>query len=82
MVEYIKYLLDLVELQDVIKKGKTGSAPKLARTMCTDRRTIYRRIDALRSLGAIIEYDPIQCTYYFVNEFTITFKINEKNPPQ
>lgn len=81
-MDYINQLLVLENLCSRIKKGKTGSQSKLAETLHIGERTLRRRIEDLRSLGAIIQYDKIQCTYYFVNEFDFSLTITVKDSNQ
>lgn len=78
-MDCINQLLVLEELCSRIKKGKTGSRSNLAQCLHICERTLQRRIDDLRSLGAIIKYDKIQCTYYIVNEFELRLTITAKD---
>lgn len=78
-MDYINQLLVLERLCCRIKQGKTGSTSKLAQCLHMETRTLQRRLEDLRSLGAIIKYDNIQCTFYFANEFELSLTITAKD---
>lgn len=78
-MDYINQLLALERLCSRIKQGKTGSLNKLAQCLHMGERTLQRRLEDLRSLGAIIQYDKIQCTFYFANEFELSLTITAKD---
>lgn len=78
-MDYINQLLALERLCSRIKQGKTGSLSKLAQCLHMKNRSLGRRLEELRSLGAIIEYDKTQCTYYFANDFELKLTITAKD---
>ena len=68
-------LNQLHDIHERILKGKTGGAKVFAENIGLPVTTFRHRLDALRSLGAEIEFDRIQNTYYYENGFEFHFKI-------
>lgn len=71
-------LATLYQLHDIhqrILKGHTGGAKDFAERIGLPVTTFRHRLEALRSLGAEIEYDRILNTYSYLNDFEFVFKI-------
>lgn len=60
--EKLKYLLKLIEEEN------TGNSDKLSRSICVSKRTLFRYIDDLRSLGNEISYCLRRETYHFIEK--------------
>jgi len=71
-------LIQLSTVHKMIKQGKTGGAKEFAAKLGLPITTFVHRLDALRSLGAEIEYNRIQHSYEYVNGFEFVFEVKYK----
>ena len=68
-------LYQLHAIHEQIVKGHTGGAQDFAERMHLPVTTFRHRLEALRALGADIEFDRIQNTYNYLNNFEFVLKI-------
>ena len=68
-------LYQLKEIHERILKGHTGGAKEFAENIGLPVTTFRHKLEALRSLGAEIEYDRILNTYCYLNDFEFDFHI-------
>ncbi len=59
----------MAQLVEFIKRENRGTSEELATRMQISRRTLFRYLDELRSLGAEIEFCKCKNTYILKNEF-------------
>lgn len=71
----IKYINRLKRIDRLIKLQITGSPKELADKLEISERQVYRCLDNLIELGAIIEFNKLQnsCVYTSDKEILITF---------
>lgn len=72
---YIENLIRLQELHRIIERGKTGNADAISKKLNISRAVFYFRLDDLKALGAEIQYDRIQKSFYYINDFKMEIKI-------
>ena len=69
----IKKLKQIERLDQLIRMKATGSPDKLANRFEVSERNIYRLINAMKSMGAPIEYCHQRCTYYYDEDVSFKF---------
>ncbi|MCG8329455.1 MAG: HTH domain-containing protein [Chitinophagales bacterium] len=65
MMKLIQQLQQLERLDALIRRKSTGSPKELARKFSVSERTVYNLLEALRQMGAEIEYCHTRCSYYY-----------------
>ena len=68
-------LYQLKDIHEQIVKGHTGGAKDFAKKVKMPVTTFRYRLEALRSLGAEIEYDRILNTSVYLNDFVFEIVI-------
>lgn len=63
----------MIELHELILKKRTGTYRDMCKAMHMSKSNVGRLLETLRALGAIIEFDRILNTYYYVNDFELVF---------
>ncbi len=58
-------------LHFLISHKMTGTPDQLAEKLSISRRQLFNIIASFRHLGAIINYDRLNCTYYYDEPFEI-----------
>lgn len=71
----LKEILKLVELDSELHKGCTGNSKIFAKKIGVSRSTLYNLFEELKNIGAEIDYDPKNNTYYYKKEIKIVFAI-------
>lgn len=71
----INTMENLVRLHKLIRLQRTGKQQDLAQEMRMSLRGIQNYLNSLRELGAKINFDKAQNTYYYENNFNIEFSI-------
>ena len=74
----IKKITRLEYINDLITIRSTGTAMGLAKRLHVSKMTIYRDIELIRELGADIEFEKNQNTFFYVEKFTLDKKKLEK----
>jgi len=70
-----KYYFNRLERLDFLIRTKSSGCPeKLAGKLGVSRRTVFDYIDILRALGAEIEYDYFQQSYFYKREGRFCFQ--------
>ncbi len=69
MKNFVKQLNQLERLHSLIQRKATGSPSSLAVRLAVSQRTAYNLIDALKSLGAEINYCRTRESYYYDGDF-------------
>ena len=64
-MKLIQQLQQLERLDALIRRKSTGSPKELARKFSVSERTVYNLLEALRQMGAEIEYCHSRCSYYY-----------------
>ena len=59
------------QLDYLLLQQATGTATELADRLDIDRSTVFRYLNELRNLGAEIEYNRKQMTYWYINNFSL-----------
>jgi predicted transcriptional regulator len=77
-MSYIDNILKLQEIHKLIEKQATGKADDFAIKVGVKHTTMFRKLDELRSMGAIIKFDDKLNTYYYENNFHISVQISYK----
>jgi predicted DNA-binding transcriptional regulator YafY len=69
------YLMDRIErvkeLDRLIRNETTGSPEQIANRLHVSRRQFFYLLDEMKFGGADIRYDPIRCTYQYLNDFKL-----------
>ena len=63
----------------LIQNKRTGSPKEFARKLKISERTLYRKLDELRSYGAIISYDYLSSSYTYENSFNLKLVIKNNH---
>jgi predicted DNA-binding transcriptional regulator YafY len=63
----------LKRLDQLVRMKSTGTTEVLAKKISLSRASIYRYLDALKDLGAPIEYCKINRTFFYAEEFLLKF---------
>ena len=63
----------MIAMHELILKKRTGTYRDMCKAMHMSKSNVGRLLDTLRALGAIIEFDRILNTYYYVNDFELVF---------
>ena len=74
----IEYLDRLVEVFRLIEAQQTGTRKEMAQKLYISPRSVTNYIQTLESLGAVVEWDRIYNTYYFVNQFNLEISVKIK----
>lgn len=74
----LETIYSILDVYKSIIKGHTGGLKTFSEKLKMSEATLWRRMESLRDLGAEIDYDNIQCTYYFVNNFSMVFEIKAR----
>lgn len=72
-MKLIDQLQLLDRLNNLIQRKGTGNYQALARRLGICPRHVYYLLDALKELGAEIEYCKSRQSYYYVNETSLDF---------
>lgn len=72
----LDYIEKLRMLTLLLKIEKTGSLTQIAEHMGIHRNTVYKYMTELRAMGAEIEYDKKNNTYYLKRPFRIQLIIS------
>ncbi|MBP8994197.1 MAG: HTH domain-containing protein [Bacteroidales bacterium] len=75
----IKYINRLKRIDHLIKLQITGSPKELAEKLEISERQIYRYLDNLQELGAIIEFDKSQNSYVYTSDKEILITFSSQN---
>ena len=76
-MKFIEQFQRLERLDQLIRLKATGNAASLARRMECSRRTIYHLLEALRALGAEIDYCTYQQSYYYLDDIHFDFSLGK-----
>jgi predicted DNA-binding transcriptional regulator YafY len=70
-----EYLNLLQQLDQFIRRKKTGSPPEFARKMGISERSLYEYLKVLKELGAPIRFSRLEHSYYYEVEgqFYVSF---------
>ena len=63
-------------INDYIRRKATGTPDEFAKRLKLSRRTLYRHIDELKSLGAEISYCRNTQTFYYEAPFHLSFQLS------
>ena len=74
----LKEILKLAELDSELHKGSTGDAKMLAYKIGVSRSTLYNLFEELKNIGAEIDYDTNNHTYYYKKEVKIVFAVGRE----
>ncbi|MBP1615581.1 MAG: putative DNA-binding protein [Bacteroidetes bacterium] len=75
MSNTISTMENLIELHKLIKIEMTGTSAQLAEKMRMSKRAIQYYLNDLRLYGAVIDFNKVRNTYYYINDFNIEFTI-------
>lgn len=75
----INFVALILTLDELIRKGSTGSPDDLARRLHVTKRTVYYYIHQLKMLGAPISFDMFKRSYTYYEEFSLE-SILKKSP--
>lgn len=75
----IKYINRLKRIDRLIKLHITGSPKELAEKLEISERQVYRYLDNLRELGAIIEFNKSQNSYVYTSDKEIHITFSSQN---
>ncbi len=70
MKKFFQQLSQLERLDGLIRRKSTGSPQALALRLGVSERTVYNLMDALRSVGADIEFCKISNSYCYKRSFS------------
>ena len=71
----LKYIERTQKLYNLIKKKSTGTPRDFANKIGYSPSMLREDIDDLRIIGAEIKYSRTQCSYVFLNNFTLEIKM-------
>ena len=66
-----KNLRQLMRLDELVQKKRSGTPEVLATKLCVSRRTVFRLIDQLKSLDAPICYCRQEQRYFYTDGFDL-----------
>lgn len=72
----IRNLERLQQLHDWIEKEQTGTSLELAQKMNISQRLVYILMEELKDYQATIGYDRHRKTYYYTDDFQLTFNVS------
>jgi len=76
----LKQLERLKRMNELIRKGKTGTPDEFASSIGISRRQLYADLDFIKDNGVDINYSKISRTFYYTNEheLEISFQLRVK----
>jgi biotin operon repressor len=74
-MKFMEQMQLLDRLDKLIRRKATGNAQQLAERLNVSRRTVYNLLDALRGLGAPIDYCRHRESYYYTCEVKFQFEV-------
>jgi hypothetical protein len=74
----LKGIIKLYELDRQLHKGSTGNARILAKKVGVSRSTLFNLFEELKNIGAEIDYDNRNQTYFYKKEIRIVFAIGRE----
>lgn len=78
MITAIDYIQRIKRLYTIIKLGHTGNKSLIAKNMHVTTRSITNYMNQLRAMGAVIKFNKMKNSYYFVNDFEFEASIEIK----
>lgn len=75
----LKEMMKLAELDRLLHKGCTGDSKHLARQIGVSRSTLFNLFEELKNIGAEIDYDSKNRTYYYKKEIKILLAIGRES---
>lgn len=72
-------MMKLAELDRLLHKGCTGDSKHLARQIGVSRSTLFNLFEELKNIGAEIDYDSKNRTYYYKKEIKILLAIGRES---
>ncbi|MCK0131920.1 DNA-binding protein [Flavobacteriaceae bacterium F08102] len=74
----LKQLERLRKAHKLIKMGKTGTPAEFAKKLFISPRELYRVIEYLKEMDAIITYSRRSSTYYYNEDFELMVNVSVK----
>jgi hypothetical protein len=68
----------VIRIHSLIQREATGSPDVFASRLNLRRRQLYNILSEFRDSGAEIKYSHFKMSFYYTNEFDITFEISSK----
>ncbi|MCL2414972.1 MAG: HTH domain-containing protein [Bacteroidales bacterium] len=75
----IEKLKTLAALEKLIRQECTGTPKQLARRLSISERTLYRKIEILKSHGSEIKFSRIRNTFYYSNDEVVDVHFSIKS---
>lgn len=72
-------MMKLTELDRLLHRGCTGDSTQLAKRIGISRSTLFRLFGELKYVGAEIEYDASNRTYYYKRAVRIVFAVGRED---
>jgi predicted DNA-binding transcriptional regulator YafY len=67
-----RYIERIQRIDSLIRRRSTGTPKELAQTIEMSEASLYRYLEAMKSLGAPIRYDRKKNAYFYYADFKLT----------